>query len=149
MTSQKYSRAALLRLAFAHCHLSGARGNYLIRSWDDTRNCYRETPAGNYAWGVGSVRDARIAYCAGLLGLPEGEAYRAQGLYTRIEDAVDALLMIANDLAQNDKRYAVELEHCGRGKPQYVARFCGGWVGRAPDKGDAWALAQAHKVARQ
>ncbi|HET8704947.1 MAG TPA: hypothetical protein VFM46_01490, partial [Pseudomonadales bacterium] len=116
MTSQKYSRAALLRLASKYCFLSGSRGNYRIHTFDAARGCYRETPSSDYAAGVGWIRANRIAYIAGLLGLSDATAYKAQGAFTRIGDAVDYLLAAAGDLAQNDKRYSVELEHCGRAK---------------------------------
>jgi len=42
MTSQKYTRAALLRLASKYCFLTGMRGNYRIHTFDAARGCYRE-----------------------------------------------------------------------------------------------------------
>ena len=29
---------------------------------------------------------------------------------------------------QSDKRYSIDLEHCGQAGKRYVLRFCGEWV---------------------
>lgn len=47
-----------------------------------------------------------------------------------------------------DKRYQVQREHCGYATPQHVARFCEQWIGCAPSKAEAWALAQKHAKER-
>ncbi|HEX2842136.1 hypothetical protein [Hyphomicrobium sp.] len=47
-----------------------------------------------------------------------------------------------------DRRYGIAREYCGYRKPQWVVRFYGGWVGRAPVKSAARVLARAHQAAR-
>lgn len=41
-----------------------------------------------------------------------------------------------------DPRYTVTLEACGQTMPQYVARFCGNWIGWAESHNDAVKLCQ-------
>lgn len=47
-----------------------------------------------------------------------------------------------------DRRYAIAREYCGYKAPQWVARFCGDWLGCAPNRPAAIAAARAHQVAR-
>lgn len=48
-----------------------------------------------------------------------------------------------------DNRYTVTKEYCGQPKPQWVARFCGDWIGRDESKPGAWLQCQAHDDARK
>lgn len=48
-----------------------------------------------------------------------------------------------------DRRYTVQLEHCGYERPHYVARFCGDWIGSSPFKCSAFMLATGHNQARK
>lgn len=43
-----------------------------------------------------------------------------------------------------DKRYSVNLEWAGEANKQWIARFCGEWVGKGRDKQEAIELAQEH-----
>lgn len=47
-----------------------------------------------------------------------------------------------------DARYTVELEFTGAPRAQYVARFCGDWIGAANLQRDAWQLARTHQAQR-
>jgi hypothetical protein len=44
-----------------------------------------------------------------------------------------------------DKRYAVASEFCGEREPYYVARDCGGWIGKSATVQGAWLLAYRAK----
>ena len=44
-----------------------------------------------------------------------------------------------------DDRYQVRQEHTGRTGKQYVARFCGEFIGAEHEKRDAKARAQEHR----
>lgn len=46
-----------------------------------------------------------------------------------------------------DRRYSIAREYCGYSAAQWVVRFCGDWVGSAPGKPDALAIARAHQQA--
>jgi hypothetical protein len=50
-----------------------------------------------------------------------------------------------------DCRYTVAPEFTGNfrrpGEPCHVARFCGGWIGRADTRGEAVALARRERAA--
>lgn len=46
-----------------------------------------------------------------------------------------------------DRRYSITREYCGYRKPQWVARFCGDWLGCAPGRRGAIATARSHQVA--
>lgn len=50
---------------------------------------------------------------------------------------------------RRDRRYAIAREYCGRTAPQWVARFCGDWIGCAQHRPDAFAKALAHQHHRQ
>lgn len=49
---------------------------------------------------------------------------------------------------ERDRRYTIKLEYCGYLKPQWVVRFCGDWVGRAPQRPGATDIALAHQADR-
>lgn len=53
-------------------------------------------------------------------------------------------------LGARDRRYAVRLEYCGKPHQQWVARFCGDWIGSAPygKYTDAVALCHEHQKER-
>lgn len=44
-----------------------------------------------------------------------------------------------------DSRYTVAREFTGAPRPQYVARFCGEWIGAAPTRKAARILATSHR----
>lgn len=47
-----------------------------------------------------------------------------------------------------DRRYSIAREFCGHKKPQWVARFCGDWLGCAPRRLAALATARNHQMSR-
>lgn len=56
--------------------------------------------------------------------------------------------MPKHDNGRTDQRYTVTLENTGRCRPQFVARFCGDWIGAAAIKSDAETLACDHAATR-
>lgn len=44
---------------------------------------------------------------------------------------------------QNDRRYTIRQEYCGHVTPQWVARFCGDWIGSHETREGAEDLAKA------
>jgi hypothetical protein len=50
---------------------------------------------------------------------------------------------------RRDRRYAVAREYCGHRTPQWVARFCGDWIGCAQHRPAAVSKALAHHQLRQ
>jgi hypothetical protein len=48
-----------------------------------------------------------------------------------------------------DKRYTIAREYCGYDTPRWVARFCGDWIGQAPHRQGAQALAEEHDDLRK
>ena len=53
-------------------------------------------------------------------------------------------------LGARDRRYSVQIEYCGRQNPQWVARFCGDWLGSAPwgHYADAVRICLEHQTER-
>ena len=49
---------------------------------------------------------------------------------------------------RKDRRFRVVLEFCGHSAPQFVARFCGEWVGASAFAGEAWRLAEEFNALR-
>lgn len=49
-----------------------------------------------------------------------------------------------HDNGRIDARYSVEREFTGAPRIQYVARFCGDWIGAAALQRDAWQMARDH-----
>ena len=52
---------------------------------------------------------------------------------------------VTHDDGSRDARYRVVREYAGRVTPQWVARFCDEWIGRADTEEEAWELALTHK----
>lgn len=48
-----------------------------------------------------------------------------------------------------DRRYCIRLEFCGYAERRFVIRFCDTYVGNAPMRADANALARAHSSERR
>ncbi len=50
-------------------------------------------------------------------------------------------------LPKLDSRYSIRAEFTGHrsAKPRLVARFCGTWIGEAPNRREARALCLAHR----
>lgn len=55
---------------------------------------------------------------------------------------------VKHEDGRRDKRYTISREYTGAHSVQYVARFCGDWVGCGPNKGAATWLAIEHNRAR-
>ncbi|MBI0533027.1 hypothetical protein [Sphingomonas sp. TX0522] len=49
---------------------------------------------------------------------------------------------------RRDERYSIAREFCGQPKARQVARFCGDWLGHAPNRRGARAIIEAHQDAR-
>lgn len=49
---------------------------------------------------------------------------------------------------KKDRRFSIAREFCGHATPQFVARFCGEWIGRAATKGEARELADQFNANR-
>ena len=49
------------------------------------------------------------------------------------------------ETSKHDKRYTIAREYCGQVEPQYVARFCGEWLGRSANKSDARNMCDVHR----
>jgi len=56
--------------------------------------------------------------------------------------------MSSTRTTKRDRRYTVRLERTGRSRGQYVARFCGAWVGSADTAQQAWAQADDYEASR-
>jgi len=48
-----------------------------------------------------------------------------------------------------DARYTVTLEHTGRDRPHYVARFCGDWIASSASYASATLAALGHDAVRR
>jgi|TARA_R110002126_G_scaffold96265_1_gene225263 hypothetical protein len=48
----------------------------------------------------------------------------------------------------NDDRYSIQQEYTGAAKPQWVARFCGEWIGASQFYGSALVQAVSHNARR-
>lgn len=57
-------------------------------------------------------------------------------------------MRITHQDGTTDRRYTVAKEFAGQAKPQFVARFCGEWIGAAGREAGAWLLAGTHKHGR-
>ena len=49
---------------------------------------------------------------------------------------------------RRDRRYRIAREYCGAARPQHIARFCGEWIGFAPNRAAARDIVVAHRAAR-
>lgn len=48
----------------------------------------------------------------------------------------------------NDDRYSIQQEYTGAATPQWVARFCGEWIGASQFYGSALVQAVSHNARR-
>lgn len=55
---------------------------------------------------------------------------------------------IKHDNGKKDFRYGIDLEYCGQAKAQYVARFCGEWIGCADNYSESVLLCVYHNDKR-
>lgn len=56
--------------------------------------------------------------------------------------------MTADAIKPPDPRYSVNLETCGQPMPQFVARFCGQWIGWRETRDQAVALCHEYHANR-
>lgn len=56
--------------------------------------------------------------------------------------------MIRHNDGTRDKRYTLGMEFTGAPVKQYVARFCGDWIGSANTKPEVVQLAETHNQER-